>query len=290
MKPDTYQLVAERIIAKLESGTIPWKHFATAPLSQPKNLVSGKPYHGINHLLLNSSTYGSPWWLTCRQAEERGGHVRKGAKAELVVFWKFLEVEDKKADEPEKTKQVPMLKHYWVFNVEQTEGVEYPKRADATPRDSQPLDAAERIVENMPNRPVIKTDETPKAYYLPSADMVHMTKREACVSDERYYETLLHELVHSTGHKSRLDRMEGDTAWHRFGSKPYANEELVAEMGAGFLCAECGIFQEVEDNTAAYIANWLTRLENDKTLVVKAAGKAQEAVNFVLGTQPERKE
>jgi antirestriction protein ArdC len=125
-------------------------------------------------------------------------------------------------------------------------------------------------------------DSTPKAYYSPAGDYVHMTERSACVSDERFYETLLHELVHSTGHASRLNREREMGGWHAFGSKTYAQEELVAEMGAGFLCAECGIFQDVEDNTAAYIANWLTRLENDKTLVVKAAAKAQHAVEYIL--------
>jgi antirestriction protein ArdC len=142
----------------------------------------------------------------------------------------------------------------------------------------------------MPNPPRLILDKTPKAYYSPAGDYIHMTERESCVSDERHYETLLHELVHSTGHKSRLDRMEGDTKWERFGSKPYASEELVAEMGAGFLCAEAGIFQEVEDNTAAYIANWLTRLENDKTLVVRAAGRAQKAFDYITATKQEDNE
>jgi hypothetical protein len=135
----------------------------------------------------------------------------------------------------------------------------------------------------MPNRPQIKLDDTPKAYYSPAGDYVHMTRREACVSDERFYETLLHELVHSTGHNSRLNRFIEDGCNHKFGSKSYANEELVAELGAGFLSAEAGIFQQVEDDTAAYIASWIARLQNDKTLIVKAAGKAQKAVDYILG-------
>jgi antirestriction protein ArdC len=114
-----------------------------------------------------------------------------------------------------------------------------------------------------------------------------MTERSACVSDSAYYDTLFHELTHATGHESRLNRMEGDTAWDRFGSKPYANEELVAEMGAAMLCSECGVFQETLENSAAYVANWLTKLENDKTLVVHAAGKAQRAADYILGTDRE---
>src|SRR5262249_20517235 len=150
------------------------------------------------------------------------------------------------------------------------------------PRNTDPIKEAEAIVESMPNRPRLVIDAKPKAFYSPSEDYVHMTERSACVSDSAYYDTLFHELTHSTGHKSRLDRMEGDTAWCKFGSKPYANEELVAEMGAAFLCAECGIFQETETNSAAYIANWLIKLENDKTLVVHAASKAQKACDYIL--------
>jgi antirestriction protein ArdC len=108
---------------------------------------------------------------------------------------------------------------------------------------------AETIVANMPNAPRIVIDKQPKAYYSPAADFVHMAERSACVSDSSYYDTLFHELTDATGHKSRLNRMDGDTCWNRFGSKPYANEELVAEMGAAMLCAECGIFQETQENS-----------------------------------------
>ena len=279
MKTDVYQLVTDRIIAKLEAGTIPWKHFASAPLSQPMNLVSKRPYHGINYLLLSHSRFNSPYWLTFNQAQELGGHVRKGEKAEIVVFWKFLEIEDKETGE---AKEIPFLRYYHVFNVEQTEGVKYASN-EATPRGSQPIEAAERIVANMPNPPEIRSDNIPQAYYQPAGDFVHMTERRACVSDERFYDTLFHELVHSTGHKSRLNRFEEENTSHKFGSRSYAQEELVAEMGAGFLCAECGIFQAVEENAAAYIASWLSKLANERTLVVHAAGKAAKAFDYIIG-------
>lgn len=135
----------------------------------------------------------------------------------------------------------------------------------------------------MPNRPEIRIHDEPRAYYQPSTDMVHMLNRERCVSDERYHGTLFQELVHSTGHKSRLNREAEMNGWHSFGSKEYSREELVAEMGAGFLCADCGIFQEIEEDAAAYIASWLTRLENDRTLVIAAAGKAAKAFDYIMG-------
>jgi antirestriction protein ArdC len=283
-------MVTDRIMAKLQAGTIPWKHFASSPLSGPKNLISKKPYHGINHLLLTGSKYGSPYWLTYRQAEELGGHVKKGEKAELVVFWKWLDVAERQEDGTTEQKQVPFLRHYHVFNVEQTQGVKHPALEPTPERESHPIEAADAIVNGMPHRPDIIFHDAPKAYYSSQHDEVWVTRREKCVSDGQHYETLLHELVHSTGHKSRLNRFEEENNTHKFGSKTYAQEELVAEMGAGFLCAECGIFQEVEDNTASYIANWLTRLENDKTLVVKAARKAQKAVNFITGTEEQKGE
>ncbi len=279
MKTDTYQIVTDRIIAKLQAGTIPWRHFASSPLAEPKNLVSKKPYRGINHFLLSGSKYSSEFWLTYKQAQDLGGHVKKGEKGELVVFWKFLDVEDKETGD---RKEIPFLRHYCVFNVEQCEGIDFAKWSEAVKRISDPIESAESIVDYMPNPPRLIIDQTPKAYYSPGEDFVHMTERSACVSDSAYYDTLFHELTHATGHKSRLDRMEHDTAWHRFGSKPYANEELVAEMGAAMLCAESGIFQETEENSAVYIANWLSKLENDNKLVVHAAAKAQKAADYVL--------
>jgi len=282
---DTYQIVTDRIMAKLQAGTVPWKHFASSPLSQPKNLVSKKAYQGINHFLLSGSKFHSEFWLTYKQAQDLGGNVRKGEKSELIVFWKFLQYDDKDAQPGEtssKQKQIPMLRHCHVFNVEQCEGIDYAKLEQIN-RISNPIEAAEQIVENMPNRPRLVIDQTPKAYYSPAQDFVHMTERSACVSDTAFYDTFFHELTHSTGHATRLDRMEHDSAWCKFGSKPYANEELVAEMGAAMLCAESEIFQETEENSAAYIQNWLTKLENDCKLVVHAATKAQKSSDYILG-------
>jgi antirestriction protein ArdC len=150
-KPDTYQMVTDRVIAKLEAGTIPWKHFAGSPLGAPKNLVSKKPYHGINHFLLGAcSKYSSPYWLSYKQAQELGGHVKKGERSEIVVFWKFLEVEDKETGEK---REIPFLKYSHVFNVEQCEGLKLPPATqNQAPRNSDPIKEAEAIVANMPNR------------------------------------------------------------------------------------------------------------------------------------------
>jgi antirestriction protein ArdC len=160
--------------------------------------------------------------------------------------------------------------------------IDYTKLIEPVERISDPIESAERIINGMPNRPRLVIDGTTKAFYSPSEDFVHMTERSACVSDSAYYDTLFHELTHSTGHKSRLDRMECDTAWCKFGSKPYANEELLGECGAAFRCAEAGIFQETLENRTSYIATWLTKLSNDNKLVVHAAAKAQKAADYIL--------
>lgn len=286
--PDLYQAVTDKLIAKLEQGKIPWKHFSFAPLSEPKNLVSGRPYQGINYLLLsNHPRFASPWWLTYRQAATRGGHVKKGERGEPIVFWKFIDATDRETGE---LKPIPLLRHYTVFNVEQCEGIEYPK-GEVKPRETRPIQAAEAIEAGMPHPPQIVIDDAPKAYYSSAQDLVRMCSARYCVSDERYHETLLHELVHSTGHAKRLNRFAEEGTTHEFGSKSYAAEELVAEIGAAFLCAKAGIFQALEENAAAYIASWLGKLRNDKTLVVRAAGKAQKAAAWILNekaaTEPE---
>jgi antirestriction protein ArdC len=285
MKTDTYQIVTDRIIAKLQSGTIPWKHFASSPLAQPRNLVSKKVYRGVNFFLLSGSRFGSEFWLTFNQAVNLGGSVKKGEHGEPITFWKFMKYIDKESGEE---KEFPFLRHYTVFNVEQCEGIDYQQLEALRERESEANQTAEEIVSGMPNPPRLVIDGTPKAFYSPQADMVHMTNRPACVSDSAYYDTLFHELTHSTGHASRLDRHTLDGCDHHFGSKTYAAEELVAEMGAAMLCCESGIFQETEDNSASYIANWLSRLNDDPKLVVHAAGKAQKACDWILNRSADR--
>jgi antirestriction protein ArdC len=277
MSTDTYQLITDRIIAKLEAGTIPWKHYTTIKASEgaPRNYCSGRQYNGINYFLLGMMGYSSPHWLTFNQAKDQGGMVRKGQKSMPIVYWNFSEREDKKTGE---NKSIPFLKYFNVFNAEQIDGIDarIPKPSDG--RETNANELAEQIIATMPNRPVIKTGEFAAASYSPSADIVRMTAQKFCVSDSAYYSTLLHELVHSTGHHSRLNRPLGDS----FGSTGYSREELIAEMGAAFLCAECGIAQETEDNAASYVASWLRVLKNDPKAVVTAAGKAQKASDFIL--------
>jgi antirestriction protein ArdC len=287
---DVYGIITERILALLEQGTIPWqKPWATnGEDCMPRNLTSRKPYRGVNVFLLHAMSYASPYWLTFRQAQELGGNVRKGEKACPVVFWKWLDLE---GNEPDEKKRVPMLRYYSVFNVAQCEGIEA-SAPESKGREHSPIEAAERIVTTMPQKPVLQHGGT-RACYLPAFDRVDMPRPETFQSPEAYYDTLFHELTHSTGHETRLNRKgvagsEGE--WSAFGSTPYAKEELVAEMGGAFLCSHAGIVERTINNSAAYVAGWLERLRNDNRLVVQAAAQAQKAADYILGKQHQAEE
>jgi antirestriction protein ArdC len=276
---DVYQIVTDRVVELLEAGTVPWnKPWVGGANQTPKNLASGKPYRGINLWLLGCASYSSPYWVSYKQAQERGGQVKKGEKSSLVTFWKMFESEK---DGEKKT--IPMLRYYRVFNVQQCDGLEYPKEELPT-REFNTIEECERIVSGMPKAPVL-THEEQRAYYQRNADKVNMPKKETFDTAENYYATLFHELTHSTGHESRLGRMQ--EKFSHFGDTTYAKEELIAEMGASFLCNVAGIMDRTIDNSASYINSWLKALKNDRKLVVSASSKAQEAAEFILGKTKE---
>lgn len=286
-KFDIFQEVTDTIMAALEEGTVPWRKpwTFTGDDSMHRNFTSRRPYRGVNQWLLDiqaaKAGYEHPYWLTFKGAETIGGKIRKGEKSTMVVFWKILKVEDKETGKP---KTVPMLRYFRVFNVAQCEGIEIPP---VKPRPAfDPIDAAQAIVDGMPNRPVFKHDGRERAFYIPAFDEVHMPAREDFKSPEGYYATAFHELVHSTGHASRLARKELAEI-RGFGSDTYCREELTAEMGSAMLCGVAGIAPATLDNSAAYIASWLKALRDDRKLVVVAAGKAHAAADYILGTDTE---
>ena len=177
-------------------------------------------------------------------------------------------------------KSIPFMRHYTVFNLEQTEGIEAPPSPTAIEKLFNPIQAAEELIADMPQRPEIRHSGS-RAYYKPFYDYVNMPPQETFHQEEGYYCTLFHEIGHATGHSSRLSR-KGVTECATFASHDYSKEELVAEMTAAFLCAETGIVQATLDNSAAYIQSWLRELNNDKSLVILAAGQAQKAVDFIM--------
>ncbi|PYJ96416.1 MAG: hypothetical protein DME23_20855 [Verrucomicrobia bacterium] len=279
-----YQVITDRVIALLQQGTIPWHKPWRGGDMLPQNLVSRRPYRGVNVFLLHAMSYESPFWLTFKQATAMGGNVRRGEHACPVVFWKWLDVAD--ASEPTGKRKLPMLRYYSVFNVAQCDGVTAPT-VEGTDRPHNPIETAEQIVAAMPKRPAIRHG-LDRAIYYPATDSVGMPSPERFETAENYYNVLFHELTHSTGHESRLNRKGvsgSDGQWAGFGSQSYSKEELVAEMGAAFLSGQAGIVERTIDNSAAYVKSWLQRLKDDARLVVQAAAQAQKAADFILGRQ-----
>ena len=281
MNTYTYEHITDRITSLLHQGTVPWHKPWKAQTSLPRNYVSGKPYRGINVFLLLALSYESPFWLTLRQANQLGGSIRKGEKSCPVIFWKQPEkvIPEAEADAPEQRK-IPLLRFYHVFNLSQCEGINAVETASTLEADTLSLLPAE-IVAQMPQRPVIKHGLT-RSFYSPGEDWIGMPEQARFESVEHYYATLFHELIHATGHEQRLNR-NTITESAGFGSNPYCKEELIAEMGAAFLCGHADIVERTIDNSAAYLDGWLKQLQSDKTLIVHAAAQAQKAADFILG-------
>lgn len=273
---DNYEAVTARIIEALEKGVCPW-HKPWA--SEYYNGKTCHRYRGLNVPVLAVSGFSDPRWMTYRQAQEMGGNVRKGEKGTTVMFWKLMKAkEDGTQAEGEKTKVFPVIKTYTVFNVEQIDGLTLPP---VRTFEHQPLEEAEALVQAMPKRPGIEHGGQ-RAFYSPSRDFVGMPTPESFESPEAYYSTLFHELTHSTGHSSRVGRFSTGDYTGKFGSEPYAKEELVAELGAAFLRAACGIEAAPEvENSAAYLQSWLNVLKNDRRMLVNAAAQAQKAADFI---------
>ena len=282
-KRDVYQIVTDRIIKELEKGTVPWrKPWTDAGL--PQNLITKRPYRGINVWLLAMLNYPYNFFLTEKQLKELGGSVLEGEKPIPVVYWNWKDVKD---DDGVEEKKVPFLRYYLVYNVQQCVGIS-PNEIPELEKPNNPIQHCEEVVERMPRKPLIKFKEQ-KAYYNPLLDLVNMPKLKTFENSERYYETFFHELVHSTGHLSRLNRKEL-MSMEEFGGDAYSVEELTAEMGSCYLKSLCGFDSAGFDQSAAYIQGWLTRLKDDRHFVIYAAGKAQHAVDFILNVQAEEKE
>jgi antirestriction protein ArdC len=284
MSLDLYAEVTNQIVAMLEKGVVPWRSpiLGRQSAGHPKNLESGKHYRGINVFMLAFTAwaqgYESAYWMTFNQARQRGGIVKKGEKASMVVFWKEYEVADKQTGE---AKKVPILRYYNVFNATQCEGVEIPDAVSFTPLDFKPIEAAEAMVKAYADAPAIEHGGQ-QACYRPTTDTVRMPEPSRFASAEEYYSTLFHEIGHSTGHSKRLDR-KLDTDPKPFGSPDYGREELIAEMSAAFLCGHVGIQPVVIENQVAYLQGWLKQLKDDKRLVIAAAGAAQKAADWIRG-------
>lgn len=274
-----YQMVMDRIINELEKGIIPWKKPWIDVRSGAFNRISRKPYSLLNQMLLkHQGEYAS-----FKQWSDLGGKVKKGSKAEFVVFWKMQEYQDINENNETVTKLVPLLRYYNVFHISQVEGIE-PLPSDLPEIDLEPIAEAEIIKENYKTREGLEIREiiTNEAYYSPIGDYIKIPERKQYTAIEEFYSTLFHEMVHSTGHQSRLNRLESGAS-ARFGDESYSKEELVAEIGSAMILNQLGIeTAKTFTNSAAYISGWLEVLKNDNKFIVSASSKAEKAVEYIL--------
>ena len=288
-RTDVYDLVTNTIIERLEQGFIPWKK-PWAMQGAARNFISDKPYKGINAMILNG-IYKSPFFLTLKQANSLGGKIKKGSRSLPVTFWsKYythretgakLTEEQARAIPKNLVKTRSFLKYYRVFNATNITGIEFPRWKPQVISEADRIDRCEDTVRQMPLKPVIR-HEGNQAYYAPMADMVTMPDIETFFNTEGYYQTLFHELAHSTGHHKRLKRKTIQEQ-SRFGSEDYSFEELIAEFTASFVSNTLELQNaQVLENSAAYIQNWLSVLKDDKTMLVRASAFAQKAADWIL--------
>ncbi len=288
LKKDVYTRVTNRIIADLENGVRSWLKPWNA--AHPAGSIgkplrhNGIPYRGMNILLLwceaMEKGYSAPLWMTYKQAQELGGQVRKGETGSLVVYANSLKRTETDEQGEDFERAIPFMRGYTVFNIEQIDAL--PAHYYAPPKDPLPLaeriESAERF---MTGTGAAISHGGDRAFYAPGLDRVQLPSFASFRDKESYYAVALHELTHWSGHKSRLDRNLNN----RFGNPEYAREELVAELGAAFLCADLGITPEVRDDHAAYLDSWLKVLKEDKRAIFSAAAHAQRAADYLVGLQ-----
>lgn len=281
MSKSVYEMVTDRIIEQLESGIIPWWEKPWSGMkSGAFNRVSKKSYSLLNQMLLkNQGEYA-----TFQQWQNLGGHVRKGEKSEIVVFWKVIPVEETQEDGTKIVKQIPLLKYINVFHISQVEGVEPLQKNEL--HDIEPIEKAESILTDYWTREHITIEHTAsdRAYCSPSMDLIHLPLFEQFKDSNEYYSTAFHESIHSTMKESRCNRAEErKDKFVAFGSDEYSKEELVAELGSASLMNIIGIeTRKSFKNSTAYIQSWIRVLKNDVKFIVSASSKAEKAVNYIL--------
>lgn len=276
MARDVYQEITDRIIDQLETGVAPWARPWNAKDAggMPRNYTTGRAYRGVNVLLLWATGYPDQRWLTFKQARDAGGHVRLKEKGTQVILFKPFAIREAGAgpDGGDKERTIPLIRSFTVFNVAQIDGL--PAEVPAGPV-AEPEPITYTLAADLMRQANVGHGGN-RAYYSPMADVIQMPERVAFESEAAYWGVALHELTHWSGHESRLDRL-GKLS--RFGTEAYAREELVAEMGAAFLCAQAGIGYATRH--ADYIASWLKVLKGDKKAIVQAASLAQAAADFI---------
>lgn len=278
-----YQTITDTIVEVLNKGVVPWCKPWSSGAQAPVNALSNKPYRGVNVLLLSLSPYADHRWLTFKQVQEREGAVRKGERSTLVVFWKrWQPPATPDEDESRASPEIPVLRYFRVFNIEQCEGLSLPELYRPAPlSEDQRIQRAELMAGSMPDPPK-RVERKGGAFYRPKEDLVQIPPLADYRTPDDYYATLFHELGHATGHERRLNR-PGVTGTIQFGSGEYSKEELVAELTSAFCCATLALDKALLESSASYIGGWLKVLRSDPKAVVMAAAQAQRATDLIKG-------
>jgi antirestriction protein ArdC len=287
-----YETITNQILEALKRGVVPWRK-PWRPSAFPCNASTSRSYRGVNVWLLSLTPFVDHRWLTYSQVQERGGRVKPGEPGQTVVFWKYAvsskaqeEQEDRESKDTEEIKNgirhAPLLRRYTVFNAEQVEGVNLaPLPTVLSLSKEENIQRAELMVKHMPSPPKIRI-EGHVAGYSVTEDQVVMPRIQRFTSQDSYFSTLFHELAHSTGHPSRLNR-RSLTSTPVFGSKAYCQEELIAELGSAYCCALLGLDNSLIEDSASYIDSWLKVLGSDPKMVVFASAQAQRAADWIRG-------
>jgi antirestriction protein ArdC len=277
-RADVNQYVTDRMVERLEQGEVPWINTRAKPLLCARSFTTGKQYRGVNAFLLSMANGASPFWATFNTIKQAGGNVKKGSKSQIAVFWKLLESKEVDSESGEK-KHYPVLRYYNVFSLDSCEGLTCPLLDETNIAD--PIEAAESIIAGYTDKPAITFGQSGKAFYSPAEDRVVMPQRSHFTSAAAYYRTYFHELSHSVGAKSRLNRWSESDA-QNFGNDERGLEELTAELAAAMLLAHAGLYEDMEEKSASYLSNWKQALQADSKLIVRAAGAAQRACDYIL--------
>jgi antirestriction protein ArdC len=296
---NAYETITKTMLELLDQGVVPWKRpWTGGRIGRPRNLCTNIPYRGVNVMMLAATAlakgYTSPYWVTYKQTQYdvHFMHVREGEHGTPIVR-AITSAEPMPDDGDEGAAEEPRrwrgMRHYIVFNTEQYAMSDHARQTIATfytpPLTWDPVAEAERLVTGMPQVPLIRIDGTPVPYYNLKTDTVHMLDRTRFPSAGGFYESLFHELTHSTGHAQRLNRSTIAEAKSMLSSEWYGKEELIAEWGATYLLALCGLDQGTQENTAAYLRYWRNQIAADETILVQAAAQAQKACDFILNEQ-----
>lgn len=287
-----YEVITKKLIEMIEEKKvlpwqIPWK--VNGDEYNTKNYKTKHAYRGVNAFLTQLAVYcygyTSPFFVTFNQASDLGGQVKKGSKGLPVIFWNFIKKTEVNTKGETEEVSIPIAKYYTVFNIDQIEGVDWKVEKKKDSVEHEPIKTCEKVLKNKSKKPKIVYGGN-RACYSPELDNIRIPSQKQFDEIENFYSTLFHELVHATGHKNRLNRSTV-TELCPFGSTNYGKEELVAEMGAAFLCGHCGIENSTIDSSAAYLQSWLTTIKKTPKLLIEASGAAQKAVDYLLDLKHE---